>query len=53
MLDIMYEIPSKPNVKECIIDAGVIRKESEPKLVTGKKESPDKDKSGQGSAESA
>ena len=35
MLDIMYEIPSKPNVRECIIDKGVIRGESKPKLVLG------------------
>jgi len=53
MLDIMYEIPSKPDVKECIIDAGVIRKESEPKLVTGKSQTSKKDKDGSGSAESA
>jgi len=33
MLDIMYEIPSKPNVKECIIDEEVITLNSKPKLV--------------------
>lgn len=33
MLDIMYEIPSKPNVKECIIDEEVITLNSQPKLV--------------------
>ena len=35
MLDIMYEIPSKHNVKECIIDEKVIRGEAEPKLIFG------------------
>ena len=57
MLDIMYEIPSKQNVKECIIDDKVIRGEAEPKLIFGTPsqkppESKDKDK-GAGSAESA
>lgn len=33
MLDIMYEIPSKNNVKECIIDSGVIVDGKAPKLV--------------------
>jgi len=33
MLDIMYEIPSKPNVKECVIDEEVITSNSKPKLV--------------------
>ncbi|MCM2280495.1 MAG: ATP-dependent Clp protease ATP-binding subunit ClpX [Bdellovibrionaceae bacterium] len=33
MLDIMYEIPSKPNVKECIIDEEVITLNAKPKLV--------------------
>lgn len=33
MLDIMYEIPSKPNVKECIIDEEVITLRKPPKLV--------------------
>ena len=33
MLDLMYEIPSKPNVKECIIDEEVITLNSKPKLV--------------------
>lgn len=32
MLDIMYEIPSKKNVKECIITAEVIAGDQEPKL---------------------
>jgi ATP-dependent Clp protease ATP-binding subunit ClpX len=55
MLDIMYEIPSKQNVKECIIDDKVIRGEAEPKLILGtstSKGSKSKDK-GTGSAESA
>ncbi len=33
MLDIMYEIPSKPNVKEVIIDKEVINLNSKPKVV--------------------
>lgn len=33
MLEIMYEIPSKPNVKECIIDEEVITLRKPPKLV--------------------
>lgn len=33
MLDVMYEIPSKGNVKECIIDQGVILRGEKPKLV--------------------
>ena len=33
MLDIMYEIPSKQNVKECIIDEEVITLKKQPKLV--------------------
>jgi ATP-dependent Clp protease ATP-binding subunit ClpX len=33
MLDVMYEIPSKGNVKECIIDEEVILKGEKPKLV--------------------
>lgn len=33
MLDIMYEIPSKPNVKEVIIDEDVINKKADPVVV--------------------
>jgi len=33
MLDIMFDIPSKPNVKECIIDEKVINDGAAPKLV--------------------
>tara|TARA_B100001248_G_scaffold260915_1_gene250517 strand:- start:5840 stop:7132 length:1293 start_codon:yes stop_codon:yes gene_type:complete len=33
MLDIMFDIPSKPHVKECIIDAEVIEKGTVPKIV--------------------
>lgn len=33
MLDVMYEIPSKGNVKECIIDERVISGKDKPKLV--------------------
>ena len=55
MLDIMYEIPSKQNVKECIISDKVIRKEAEPKLVFGTPtaKKPESKEKGTGSAESA
>jgi len=33
MLDIMYELPSTPNVKECIIDENVVLNQAKPKLV--------------------
>lgn len=33
MLDIMYEIPSKSNIKECIINEDVITSKADPKLV--------------------
>lgn len=33
MLDIMYDIPSKPNVKECIIDENVINLGAPPKTI--------------------
>lgn len=36
MLDIMFEIPSKTNVKECIITAEVITKGEKPQLVYGR-----------------
>ena len=32
MLDIMYELPSKKNIKKCIIDENVINKGQKPKL---------------------
>ena len=47
MLDIMYEIPSQPNVRECIITEDVILKKDRPQLVLGKE--PEKKKSGSGS----
>lgn len=55
MLDIMYEIPSKQNVKECIIDEKVIRREAEPKLIFGTPaaQKADAKEKGTGSAESA
>lgn len=34
MMNIMYEIPSKPGVKKCIINAGVVKDKKEPTLVT-------------------
>lgn len=33
MLDIMYETPSKTDIRECIINAEVVRKKEEPKIV--------------------
>jgi ATP-dependent Clp protease ATP-binding subunit ClpX len=33
MLDIMYELPSIPNLKECIISEPVITKNGKPELV--------------------
>lgn len=33
MLEIMYEIPSKTNVKECIIDEGTIAKGEKPQVI--------------------
>ena len=34
MMNIMYEIPSRPGVKKCIVDADVIRHKREPTLIT-------------------
>lgn len=34
MMNIMYEIPSKPGVKKCIIDADVVLSHKEPTLIT-------------------
>jgi ATP-dependent Clp protease ATP-binding subunit ClpX len=54
MLDVMYEIPSKGNVKECIIDEGVILKSEKPKLVyRTEREMAQMAKSSSDSAESA
>jgi ATP-dependent protease Clp ATPase subunit len=33
MLDIMYELPSIPNLKECVITEEVISKKSKPELL--------------------
>jgi ATP-dependent Clp protease ATP-binding subunit ClpX len=33
MLDIMFDIPSKPHVKECIIDEDVVRNKKVPKII--------------------
>ena len=43
MTDIMYEIPSRPDVKQCIITADVVRGEAEPKLVLKKEKKKDED----------
>ncbi|MCL4557453.1 MAG: ATP-dependent Clp protease ATP-binding subunit ClpX [Deltaproteobacteria bacterium] len=37
MLDVMYEIPSKPDVKECVINSDVIFNHTEPLLTYEKK----------------
>ncbi len=44
MLDIMYEIPSKGNVKEVIISDEVISAKAEPKLVLKSEEETAKSK---------
>ncbi len=36
MLDIMYDLPSRKDVKECIIDGEVVRKEKSPIVLTKK-----------------
>ncbi|MGC8971446.1 MAG: ATP-dependent Clp protease ATP-binding subunit ClpX [bacterium] len=36
MLDVMYEVPKRPDVVRCVIDASVIRGESSPILLTQK-----------------
>lgn len=35
MMDYMYELPSRDDVKECIITKDVIKGDGEPKLLTG------------------
>jgi ATP-dependent Clp protease ATP-binding subunit ClpX len=37
MMNVMYEIPSKPGVKKCVIDAGVVQGTKEPDLIDGLK----------------
>ncbi len=56
MLEIMFEIPSKPNVKECIISEEVITKGEKPQLTLGRDrgdEEPSGNGQGGNSAESA
>jgi ATP-dependent Clp protease ATP-binding subunit ClpX len=36
MTDIMYELPSRPEVEKCIITADVVNGEAEPKLILRK-----------------
>jgi len=50
MLDIMYEIPSKGNVKECIISDEVIAQKAPPALVLKSEEEKAKDSNGAESA---
>ena len=53
MLEIMYEIPSKTSVKDCIITEDVIKNHAKPELVFGR-EKPKSEKSAESdSAESA
>jgi len=47
MLEVMYDIPSRKDVKECVITSGVIRKHEEPLLVY------EKDATGTGESASA
>jgi ATP-dependent Clp protease ATP-binding subunit ClpX len=51
MLEIMFEIPSKPNVRECIISEEVITKGEKPQLVYGRER--DESSSGSSSGNSA
>lgn len=53
MLDIMFDIPSKPNVKECIIDDEVINLGKAPKLVFKSEEEMSSEEEKKDSAESA
>jgi ATP-dependent Clp protease ATP-binding subunit ClpX len=55
MLEIMYEIPSRPDVKQCVIDADVIREKKAPKLVlkTDEEMKKEREKESKPSAESA
>jgi ATP-dependent Clp protease ATP-binding subunit ClpX len=34
LLDVMYEVPSRGDVRKCVIDAGVVRREKKPLLQT-------------------
>ena len=34
LLDVMYEVPSRGDVRRCVIDAAVIRREKKPALLT-------------------
>lgn len=52
MLDIMYEIPSKTSVKECVITEEVIVRQGKPELVYGREKVKTEDAEGD-SAESA
>ena len=53
MLDIMFEIPSKSNVKECVITADVITSGAKPQLVLGREMKDSDASSTDDSAESA
>ncbi|MCB0411011.1 MAG: ATP-dependent Clp protease ATP-binding subunit ClpX, partial [Bdellovibrionales bacterium] len=53
MMDIMYDIPSNPNVKDCIITEDVITNKAKPQLVLGREVKKSKSDSQGDSAESA
>jgi ATP-dependent Clp protease ATP-binding subunit ClpX len=53
MLDIMFEIPSKTNVKECIITEAVITKQEKPELILGREMAKPANGASKDSAESA
>jgi ATP-dependent Clp protease ATP-binding subunit ClpX len=53
MLDIMFDIPSKTNVKEVVIDENVIDQGAAPKLVYKTEEEMRGEDAKKGSAESA
>ncbi|MBX9767230.1 MAG: AAA family ATPase, partial [Bdellovibrionales bacterium] len=55
MLEVMYEIPSRPDVKQCVIDADVIREKKAPKLIlkTDEEMKREREKESKPSAESA
>jgi len=36
MLDLMYDLPSRKDVKECTVDREVVRKEKSPIIITQK-----------------
>jgi ATP-dependent Clp protease ATP-binding subunit ClpX len=35
LLDVMYELPSRSDVTQCVVDAGVVKQQIAPTLITG------------------